>query len=76
MSKLWSLSILLKRILQLSGGNGDYSYEVVVLKLSKVLENINELMAWVEQQTVSEHIYLLQMLNIKQYVLKKCSHQF
>jgi hypothetical protein len=56
--------------------NGDDSCEVVVPKLSKVLGNINEVMAWLEQQTDSERLHLLHLVNIKQYVLKKCSHQF
>jgi hypothetical protein len=41
-----------------SEDNGDYSCEVVVPKLSKVLENINEVMTWLEQ-TDSEHLHLL-----------------
>jgi hypothetical protein len=59
-----------------SEDNGDDSCEVVVPKLSKVLENINGVMTWLEQQTDSEHLHLLHLVNIKQYVLKKRSHQF
>jgi hypothetical protein len=54
--------------------SGDDSCAVVVPKLSKVLQNINELMTWVEQQTDSEHLHLLHPANIKQCVLRKCSH--
>jgi hypothetical protein len=56
--------------------NGDDSYEVVVPELSKDIENINEEMSCLEQQTNSEHHHLLYLVNIKQCVLKKCSHQF
>jgi hypothetical protein len=52
-----------------SEDNGDYTCEVMVPKLSKVLENINEVMTWLEQQTDSEHLHLLHLVNIKQYVL-------
>jgi hypothetical protein len=48
----------------------------MVPKLSKVLENMNEVMTWLEQQTDSENLHLLHLVNIKQYVLKKRSHQF
>jgi hypothetical protein len=48
-----------------SAGNGNDSCEVVVPKLSKVLENINEVMTWLEQQTDSEHLHLLHLVNIK-----------
>jgi hypothetical protein len=37
-----------------SEDNGGDSCEVVVPKLSKVLENINEVMTWLEQQTDSD----------------------
>jgi hypothetical protein len=50
--------------------NGDDSCEMVVPKLSKVLENINEVMTWLEQQTDSEHLHLLHLDNTEQYVLK------
>jgi hypothetical protein len=59
-----------------SEDNSDDSCEVVVPKLSKVLENINEAMTWLEQQTYSEHLRLLHLVNIKQYVLIKRSHHF
>jgi hypothetical protein len=59
-----------------SENNGDDSCEVSVPKLRKLIENINEVMIWLEQQTDSEHFHLLHVLNIKQYVLKKCSHLF
>jgi hypothetical protein len=36
---------------------------------------INEMVAWLEQQTDSEHLYLLHLASIKQYVPKICSHQ-
>jgi hypothetical protein len=56
--------------------NGSDSCDVVVPKLSEVLENINEVMTQLEKQTDSELLYLLHLVNIEQYVLKKCSHQF
>jgi hypothetical protein len=59
-----------------SEGNGCDSCKVMVPKLSKVLENINEVMTWLAQQTDSEQLYLLHLVNIMQYVLRKCSHQF
>jgi hypothetical protein len=59
-----------------SENNGDDSCEVVVPKLSKVLENINEVMTRLEQQTDSEHLHLLHLVNIKKYVLKEYNHQF
>jgi hypothetical protein len=31
---------------------------------------MNEMMTWLEQQTNSEHLHLLHMANIKQYVCK------
>jgi hypothetical protein len=43
----------------------------MVPKLSKVLENMNEVMTWLEQQTDSENLHMLHLVNIKQYVLKK-----
>jgi mevalonate kinase len=46
------------------------SCEVAVPKFSKVLKNINEVVTWLEQQTDSEHLHLLHLVNIKQYVLK------
>jgi hypothetical protein len=48
----------------------------MVPELSKALENNNELMTWLEQQTDCKHLHLLHLANIKQYVLKKCSHRF
>jgi hypothetical protein len=36
----------------------------------KVLEKTHEVMMWLEQAD-SEHLYLLQLANIKHYVLKK-----
>jgi hypothetical protein len=59
-----------------SEDNGVDSCEVVIPELSKVLENVNEVMTWLEQQTDREHLHLLHLVNIKQYVLKKRSHQF
>jgi hypothetical protein len=53
-----------------SEDNGDDSCEVMVPKLNKVLENINEVMTWLEQQTDSEYLHLLHLVNIKKYVLK------
>jgi hypothetical protein len=47
-----------------SEDNGGDSCEVVVPKLSKVLENINKVMTWLEQQTDSEHLHLLHLVNI------------
>jgi L-lactate utilization protein LutC len=48
----------------------------VVLKQSKVVENVTEVMTWLEQQADSGHLHLLHVINIKQYVLEKCSRQF
>jgi hypothetical protein len=59
-----------------SEDNSDESCEVVVPKLSKVLENIKEVMTWLDQQTNGKHLHLLHFVNIKQYVLKTHSHQF
>jgi hypothetical protein len=59
-----------------SEDTADYSCEVVIPKLSKVLENINEVMTWLGQQTDSEHLHLLHLVNIKQYALRKCSLHF
>jgi hypothetical protein len=47
------------------------SCEVVVPNLSKILENINEVKRWLEEECDSEHLHLLHLINIKQYVLKK-----
>jgi methyl coenzyme M reductase subunit C len=41
-----------------------------------VLENFNGVMAWLEQQIDSEQLHLLHLMNIKQHVVKKRSHQF
>jgi hypothetical protein len=49
---------------------------VVVTKLSEVLENINEVMTWLEGQPDNEYLDLLHLVNINQYVLKNFSHQF
>jgi hypothetical protein len=54
-----------------SEDNGHDPCEVVIPELSKVLVNIKEVMTWFEQQTDSEHLHLLHLVNIKQYVLKK-----
>jgi hypothetical protein len=59
-----------------SKDKGDDSCEVVIPKLSKELQNINEVMTWLKQQTDNEHFHLLHLVNIKQYVLKKFSHEF
>jgi hypothetical protein len=59
-----------------SEDNGDDSCEVVVSKLRKVLENINEVTTWLGQETDSEHLLLPHLVNIRQYVLIECSHQF
>jgi nitrate reductase assembly molybdenum cofactor insertion protein NarJ len=40
----------------------------VVTELNKILENVNEVMTWLEQQTDSEHL-LLTLASIKQYVI-------
>jgi tRNA/tmRNA/rRNA uracil-C5-methylase (TrmA/RlmC/RlmD family) len=58
-----------------SENNADDSCEVVVPKLNKMIENINEMMTGLEQQTDSEHLHLLHVANIKQYVLK-CTLNF
>jgi hypothetical protein len=47
-----------------SENNSDYSCEVVVPKMSKGLENMTEVMTWLEQQTDSEHLHLLNLINI------------
>jgi uncharacterized protein YoxC len=44
---------------------------VVVEKLSKVLENINEVMKRLEQQTDSERHHLMRLVNRNRRVLKK-----
>jgi hypothetical protein len=40
-----------------------------VTKLSKVLEINNEAMTWLEEQSYSEHLHLLHLVNVKQYIL-------
>jgi hypothetical protein len=45
----------------------------VIPKLSKVLENMNDVMTWLEQQTDDEHLRLLNLASIKQCILKKSS---
>jgi hypothetical protein len=55
--------------------NNDHSCEVVVPKLSTVC-NVNEVMTCLKYHTVNEHLHLLHMINIKHYVLKRCSCQF
>jgi hypothetical protein len=42
-----------------SENNGGDSREEVVPKLSKVLENVNEVMTCLEKQSDSEHLHLL-----------------
>jgi hypothetical protein len=42
----------------------------MVPTFSKVLENISDMMVWLEQQTDSKHFHLLHLVNTKQYVLK------
>jgi hypothetical protein len=54
-----------------SENNADDSYEVTVPKLCKILENIIEVMTWLEQQTDNEHLDVLLLVNIKQCFLKK-----
>jgi hypothetical protein len=59
-----------------SEDNCDDPCEVVVPKLNKMLENINKVMTRLEEQTDSEHIHLLHLVNITQYVPKKHNNHF
>jgi hypothetical protein len=51
--------------------NSDDSCEAVVPKLNKMLENVNEVMTRLEQQTDSEHLPVLHLASVKQYDLKR-----
>jgi hypothetical protein len=50
-----------------SENNSDDSSDAVVPTMSKMPENINEVIIWLGQQTHSEHLHLLHLVNIKQY---------
>jgi hypothetical protein len=54
-----------------SENKSDDACEGVVPKLSKVTEDINEVMSQLQQQADSELLPLLHPTSIKQYVLKK-----
>jgi hypothetical protein len=57
-----------------SGDDGGDSCKMALPKLSKAVGNINEVTTRLEQQTDSEHLQLLPLLDMAQHVLKKsCS---